>query len=143
MPARPKGAATYADNPVKSTIQRKMGDNRAMTDPQSAARFTTYAAFWPFYLREHARPLTRALHDVGTGLVILLLLYGLAADAWALVAMPFAGYGFAWAAHAAVEHNRPATFIYPWWSLISDFRMFGLFVTGRLKGHLVAASISR
>ena len=112
-----------------------------MNTATGSERFTTYAAFWPFYLREHARPLTRALHYIGTALVIALLLAGIFVDAWAFAVMPFAGYGFAWAAHGTVEHNRPATFTYPWWSLISDFRMFGLFVTGRLKTHLENAGV--
>jgi hypothetical protein len=103
---------------------------------------TTYRAFWPFYLREHAKPLTRALHYAGTALALAFLAAGVLAGAAYLWAVPVAGYGFAWAAHAFVERNRPATFTYPVWSLISDFRMFGLFVTGRLGPHLKAAGVA-
>jgi hypothetical protein len=34
------------------------------------------------------------------------------------------GYAFAWVGHFYFEHNRPATFIYPTYSLMADFRMW-------------------
>jgi hypothetical protein len=105
-------------------------------------RYRSFREFWPHYLREHSRPATRRLHYAGTGLVLLLAAASLASGEWRLLAaVPLAGYGFAWAAHAAVERNRPATFTYPLWSLAADFRMAWLWATRRLDSELAAAGV--
>jgi hypothetical protein len=107
-----------------------------------AAKITSYRAFWPFYLREHAKPVTRGMHYVGTVLTLWFLMLALGAGGWWWVLIPLAGYGFAWGAHFGVERNRPATFTYPLWSLVSDYRMFFLWLGGRLEPHLRRAGVA-
>lgn len=106
-------------------------------------RIATFAEFWPHYLREHARGATRALHYAGTTLVIACLVAGIVTGrGWLFWLMPVCGYLFAWVAHFRVERNRPATFQYPLWSLIADFRMYGCWLTGRMRRELAKAGVS-
>lgn len=105
--------------------------------------YTTFAEFWPFYLREHSKPATRTLHYVGTSLVVALAGYALLMGEWLwLLALPLAGYFFAWLAHFTIEKNRPATFTYPLWSLFADFRMWWLWLSGGLKAELERAGVA-
>ena len=120
-------------------------DKRVMSwqRPGMATRISTYAEFWPWYLSEHAAPLTRRLHAVGTGLGLLLLLAALLIGPWWLILVALvAGYGFAWASHMLVERNRPASFRHPWWSLISDVRMAWCMVSGTLDEELRKAGVT-
>jgi hypothetical protein len=55
----------------------------------------------------------------------VLLAFGLGVPDWrSLLAMPLCGYGFAWVGHFFFEHNRPATYRYPLWSLMGDRVMY-------------------
>lgn len=107
-----------------------------------ADRIATYGEFWLFYLRQHAHPTTRAVHVGGTLAGLALLLWGVAlGPLWLVALAPVAGYGAAWASHLLVEHNRPATFGHPVWSLASDLRMALLLLTFRLEPELRRAGV--
>jgi hypothetical protein len=64
---------------------------------------------------------------------------GVLLSPWWLLVAPVVGYGPAWIGHFGIEKNKPATFGYPFWSLISDYRMFGLAVVGRLAPEIQRA----
>lgn len=97
-------------------------------------QFNSFAEFYPFYLQEHSDSTCRRLHFVGTSSVILLLVYVLLSQNWwALLLLPLVGYGFAWVGHFFFEHNKPATFKYPFYSLIGDFVMYKDMLTGKVS----------
>jgi hypothetical protein len=106
------------------------------------AAIQSYREFWPYYLHEHSKPATRRLHLAGTGFAVTLVILSAAAQRpWLLVGAVIAGYGPAWLAHFAVEKNRPATFRYPLWSLISDVRMAAIWLAGGLERELRRAGV--
>ena len=88
-------------------------------------RIKTYDEFYKFYLGEHSNKTCRLLHVIGTTIVLALLFTAIYHRLpKLLILIPIAGYGFAWVGHFFFEKNRPATFKYPLWSLISDFKMY-------------------
>jgi hypothetical protein len=55
------------------------------------------------------------------------------------VLIPVVGYSFAWVGHFFFEKNKPATFIYPFFSLGSDFVMFWHILTGQINKKIEEA----
>ena len=97
-------------------------------------RFENFRDFYPFYLAEHSNARCRAMHYVGSGLVVATLVYALVSGRLALLwLLPIVGYGFAWLGHFLFEHNKPATFRYPLYSLMGDWVMLKDFLSGRLR----------
>ena len=93
-----------------------------------------YSEFWDFYVGEHRDPLNRLLHFVGTTLAMVLLVWFIATGRYLFLPLVLvAGYGFAWVGHFFVEKNKPASFKYPLWSFISDYKMVFYMLTGRMK----------
>jgi hypothetical protein len=107
--------------------------NPASAYASTPPRFETFEEFYPYYISEHSHPDNRRLHVIGTGLAILCLtqvvMWGVIGGFWSLIWAAIFGYGFAWAGHYFIEKNKPATFTYPAWSLMGDFKMFWEVVT--------------
>lgn len=107
---------------------------------KATGTFNSFQAFYPFYLREHANPICRGLHYIGSSLVLLVLIIVLFNQQWHwLWSLPILGYGFAWLGHFGFEHNHPATFKHPLYSLAGDWVMYKDFLTGQLPHKLQQA----
>lgn len=96
-------------------------------------KYTTFRDFYPYYLSEHANATCRKLHFVGSALVLAALAMAIVTgNAWWFAVMPLAGYGFAWVGHFFFEKSRPATFTYPFYSLLGDWVMFFQLLAGKI-----------
>ena len=95
--------------------------------------YRSFDDFYPFYLSEHANRTSRRLHVVGTTIALALLVAAVATQTWWLIAVALVqGYAFAWVGHFFFEHNKPATFRYPRFSFMGDWRLWWETVTGRM-----------
>ena len=96
----------------------------------------TFTDFWPYYVRAHQRPRTRILHAIGSILALACIVSAFIVSRWFLLAAPLIGYSFAWYAHFFVEHNKPATFGHPFYSLAADYVMLWKMLTGRMAAEV-------
>lgn len=93
--------------------------------------YKSFSEFWPHYLAEHSKPQTRLLHLLGTLMALALVILFVAIGKWWLFPLALVpGYGLAWIGHFFVEKNKPATFQYPLWSFMGDYKMIWLMLTG-------------
>ena len=97
-------------------------------------KYTTLKEFYPYYLREHNDKYTKLFHFIGTSFTFFFLFAFIATfNFFYLILIPLSGYGFAWVSHFFIEKNKPATFTYPFYSLVSDYIMFFEILRGKHK----------
>ena len=105
-----------------------------MSDPSTDKKFTTFADFYLFYLSEHSNQTSRRLHFVGTSIGFILIVSAILTRTPMLILYGvLQGYVFAWVGHFFFEHNRPATFKYPFYSFAGDWRMWADVLTGKIR----------
>ena len=65
---------------------------------------------------------------------IFILLSARSTGSWKVpLSIVFAGYGFAWVGHFFFEMNKPASFVYPVYSLTGDLVMWSQVLTGAIE----------
>jgi hypothetical protein len=106
-------------------------------------QYSSFAEFWPHYVAEHSKPRTRLLHLIGTTIALACLVFFIVVGKWWLFPLALIpGYGAAWIGHFFIEKNKPATFEYPLWSFIGDYKMIWMMLTGRMSEE-VDRSVTR
>lgn len=95
--------------------------------------YTTFSEFYPYYLEEHSNRTCRRLHFVGSSAGLICLAAALLTlNPLFLLLGLFLGYACAWVGHFFFEHNKPATFKYPWMSFKGDWVMYKDMLTGKI-----------
>jgi len=97
----------------------------------------SFQEFWPYYVGEHQCSGTRTLHFIGSSAgIVCLIAAALTWKWWLIIVGLLIGYAFAWFSHFFIEHNRPATFRYPFWSFLADWRMWALTLRGKMNAEV-------
>ncbi|MCP5160855.1 MAG: DUF962 domain-containing protein [Hahellaceae bacterium] len=92
--------------------------------PANPHIFQSFAEFYPYYLQQHSNRVCRWLHVVGLlSAISLLVAAGWTGQFLYAGCAPLIGYACSWTGHFVFEKNKPATFGYPLYSLMGDFRM--------------------
>lgn len=99
-----------------------------------STRYTSFDAFYPFYLTQHANRTCRRTHFIGsTGALLALAALAVTGNGWWVLVALVSGYGGAWIGHFVYEKNRPASFAQPLYSFRADWVMYWQMLTGKLS----------
>lgn len=91
--------------------------------------YKSFEEFYPFYLSQHENKVCRVLHYIGSSLALCWLFAAIYTGTPVFVLYGLInGYTFAWVGHFFFEHNKPATFQYPWYSFLGDWQMLKDFI---------------
>ncbi len=97
----------------------------------------SFKEFWPYYVCEHSHPQNRLFHFIGSSAAPVFLALGFVTESpWFFALMPLAGYGMAWIGHFYFEHNKPATFKAPLYSLVGDYKMWVWMFRGKMLNEV-------
>jgi hypothetical protein len=108
--------------------------------PEEEDAMDSFEEFWPYYVAEHSRQGTRALHYAGTMTGLACVVALAASGKWRWLPLAFIpGYAAAWAGHYLIEKNRPATFKHPLWSFLADHKMLALMLAGKMDAEVERA----
>ena len=89
------------------------------------SRYKTFAEFYPYYLSDHQKTGTRITHFIGTTFFQIGLIYSVIYGPWWMFFIGVvSAYTWAWIGHFFIEKKKPATFKYPLWSLLGDFKLY-------------------
>lgn len=101
----------------------------------------SFAEYWPLYLHNHSKELTRKLHFWS------LLIYFLSWPAsylmghwWPIPATLVLGYLLAFFTHTYIQKS-PFNLKHPYWGAVANLKMFFLMLTFRLAPELVKHKI--
>ena len=96
-------------------------------------QLTDYPAYWAYHITQHRRPGNRVLHYIGSVFLVAFVAEAIVFAIWTpVVAALAAAFGPGLVGHVLFEKSTPEKHHYPIWAVISDLRMLGLFLTGRL-----------
>jgi hypothetical protein len=124
-------AASFGSRSLKGQTMSE----QAAAKPEEP-RFDSFADFWPHYVREHSKKTTRRLHFAGTTAAMACVAAALLGKRRFLLLAPIVGYGPSWIGHFFIEHNRPATFKHPIWSLKADMIMWSKMIAGTMDAEV-------
>lgn len=99
--------------------------------------YNSFEEFWPHYVKEHSQAATRTIHAIGTTTGMACAVALIASRRWKFLPLALLpAYGAAWLSHFLIEKNRPATFDYPLWSFMGDYKMLGLMMSGKMEAEV-------
>ena len=113
-----------------------------VADTSEGQIFESFEEFWPYYVLEHSRKITRQLHFAGaTAALVCTAAAVLTPHKWTALLIPVVGYAPAWVGHFFFEENVPATFGYPVYSARAGMKMYRMMLEGTMDAEVERLSV--